>query len=105
MADKIEFNEGELHNVIISVPEEIDISDFEAVFQVRKKPNSTLIFEFKTDDDTMLVSGQDFLISILPDDSIGKVGSYYWQLKITNGSEIVYKFPINSFIIKSAIVQ
>jgi hypothetical protein len=103
--ERIEFFEGELHDVIIVVPEDIDIADFEAVFQVRKSPNATLIFEFKTDDDSMLVSGQNYLISILPEDSLGKVGAYHWQLKIVNGAEIVYKFPINSFIIKSAIVQ
>jgi predicted secreted protein len=103
--EKIEFNEGELHNVVITIPETINLSDYEAVLQVRKSPNSAVVFEFKTEDDTMLVSEQNLLVSILPETSVGKVGAYHWQLKIVNGPEMVYKFPINNFVIKSVIVQ
>jgi len=103
--DRIQFNEGELHDVVITIPESIDLSEYEAVIQVRQKPDHPLILEYKTEDDTITRNGQDLLLSILPAQSVGKVGTWQWQLKLIKSSTNIYKFPIYPFVIKSVIVQ
>lgn len=103
----ITLDAGETLGVVLTVPETIDITDYEARIEVRKKPNSTIIIAFDTSDTTIAKSGQELHFSFLPDQTTNTIaGEYKWQLMLyseTNEDDVQI-FEQGILIINKSIV-
>jgi hypothetical protein len=103
----ITLDAGETLGVVLTVPEDIDISDYEAKIEVRKKPNSSVVLSFDTSDDTITKNDQQLHFSILPSQTTNAMGGEYkWQLMLYNDTDEddVQIFTSGTFIINKSIV-
>ena len=102
------FQEGSVHTVTITIPDEISLNGKQASIQVRNRPDSDLDFEFYTDtekesDGVLGISSQIITLYIPSDISLGKADAYKWQLKIYNNSQDAINSDIFDFIILPSI--
>lgn len=100
----ITFKEGTFHNIVITIPDEIALDNFKAKIQVRENINAGLLFEFSTEDNTLEKNNNSISLSIPANKTVGKAGSYLWQMGIWTNEEDAIKFPISKFIIIPTIV-
>ena len=106
MAQILEFYEGSIQSISFDVEDFVPLSGFKGSIQFRSEMRG-LIMEFKTSNNTLLISDQSFVFTILPAQSRGMVGAGKWQLAIwTSDDELdEVKFEEESFNIKKAINQ
>ena len=80
----IQFTEGVLHTVEITIPDAFSLSGKKAKVQVRRDPKSPAILEFSTGDPdgNFVISGQKIDWVIPGYMSIEKDGRWKWQLII-----------------------
>lgn len=103
MAANITFKEGALHNIVINIPVEIDLTLYDAKIQVRASAGDEVIFEFSTALGTITEGTNSLLVEIPASISIGKAGTYKWQLMLIKDEDDVIKFPIYNFNVLQAI--
>ena len=88
--NEIVLKEGNSHSVILSIPNTLPLVGYQASIQVRNRPSSPVDFEFKTIDNTLIISGQTIILNIPSGITKGKADKYHWQLKIwTNESDAI----------------
>lgn len=105
MAANITFKEGTAHSVVINLPVEIDLTVYDAKIQVRQAAGDEVVFEFSTQADTLTDGINSLLLEIPATLSVGKAGSYKWQLMLNNTTDLedIIKFPIYGFTVLQAI--
>lgn len=107
---KISFIEGDLKNIKITVPNECDMAGKKAKVQIRKEPGSPVVLEFSTDDTegwfvktteitpavpavdgeggnpgtpAVPASTKQVILWVIPGYiSVGKSGTFYWEIII-----------------------
>jgi hypothetical protein len=81
-----------------------ELSLYSPRIEVRTHPHKTIALEYST---TLQINGTSIMWMILPDDTVGGCGEFKWQLMLqkTNDHTQVIKFPIDDFVVMSAIVQ
>lgn len=102
-AAAIIFDQGEKHNVLITIPTVILLSQYTPRIEVRAAYNSAIVFEYEADLD---INGQQILLTIPASATESINGKFIWQLMITSKTDPddVVKFSADSFIINPAIV-
>jgi hypothetical protein len=102
--NEITFKEGSYHSVTIGIPDSFPLSGYSASIQVRNRPSSDLDFEFTTvSGNTLFITGQNLLLNIPSNISIGKANKYKWQLKVWTNTTDAMEFDIYDFIIEPSI--
>jgi len=103
-AAAISFEQGEKHNVLITIPDTVLLSEYYARIEVRVAFNAKIELAFQEELD---LNGQQILLTIPASATENINGKYMWQLMLVklNDPEDVIKFAADSFIINSSIVK
>lgn len=80
--------EGDTADVVIIVPDILDMQDYQAQFAVKSNMGET-IFDKKTAEGTATKTGQTITVPIAPADTKGKPGKYRWELQVTKINEVI----------------
>ena len=80
--------EGDTADVVIVVPEVINMENYNARFAVKDNIGKT-VFEKKSENSEMTITGQTITIPLLVADTKKKAGKHRWELQITNENEVI----------------
>lgn len=80
--------EGDTADVVIVVPEVINMANYDARFSV-KDSNGRTVFDKKSENAELTISGQTITIPLLIADTKRKAGKHRWELQITNATEVI----------------
>jgi hypothetical protein len=79
--------EGNVANVVITVPDLFPMEGRSAIFEVTDQTTRTLFK--KTESDGLTISGQIITVSLEEKDTDRRVGMHHWKLRATGGEGIV----------------
>lgn len=80
--------EGDTADVVVVVPEILDMNSYSAQFQVRDTNRRTL-FNKSSEDGTIQISGQTITIPLLPEDTKNRPGKHRWELQIASQTQLI----------------
>ena len=80
--------EGDTADVVIVVPEVINMENYNARFAVKDNIGKT-VFEKNSENSEMTITGQTITIPLLVADTKKKAGKHRWELQISNETEVI----------------
>lgn len=80
--------EGDTADVVVVVPDVIDMGNYQARFVVKDSSRRAVI-DKKSVDGVLTVTGQTITIPLLVADTKGKAGKHRWELQLTNATEVI----------------
>lgn len=96
--------EGDTADVVIVVPDVIDMQNYDVQFSVKSNMGVT-IFDKKTADGTITVAGQTITIPLLATDTKDNPGKYRWELQISNNTPEVITIGRGVFLIVRELIK
>ena len=99
--NEIKFIEGSVWTVSMDIPDFTPLSNYQASIQFRNL-TGVEIMNFQTSDNSLSISGQTIVFTILPILSIGQYGKGKWQLAIWTDTTDVVKFQSYDYTITKA---
>jgi hypothetical protein len=73
--------EGDLADIIFTIPDVLSTTDYDVRFLVKGNNGRTIVKKDTASDD-IIVSEQTVTIPILPSDTKGKPGNHKWELEL-----------------------
>jgi hypothetical protein len=95
--------EGDTADVVIVVPDVIDMGNYEAHFSVKDNSRRTVMNK-ETGNGTAYVSGQTITIPLAATDTKNKPGKHRWELQLTNETEVI-TIGRGNFVIVNEIIR
>ena len=80
--------EGDTADVVIVVPDVINMTNYQARFSA-KDSNGRTVFDKKSENAELTISGQTITVPLLIADTKRKAGKHRWELQITNENEVI----------------
>jgi hypothetical protein len=96
--------EGDSADIVIVVPNVIDMSLYDAQFQVRDTTLRRLIIS-KTSNAGISIAGQTLTIPLATDDTKNKAGKHRWELQLSNNTPEIITIGRGTFIIVNELIR
>lgn len=96
--------EGDTAEVVVVVPDVIDMGSYEVQFKVTDSSRRA-VFSKSSGAGTITVSGQTVTIPIAADDTKRKPGKHSWEMQITNNTPEVITIGRGPFVIVGEMIR